>query len=278
MSTKTAIADRYVRCDDFSKRVEGVEFAPEVWAVFARLEEPRNAPELAAALSLEPETVQAAIRRLLRRKLIRKHVLGWRDFATSTASTAPNTPTASAAPTAPSATPPPPAPEPSPLIPIPFPPPPLRAPNPVISVTVKEAVPAPRPAPAPDADTPLVSLCVGPARPPAPPEKALVVLRFGSSAVPAAPLASPATPAAGGWRLRPVIDAIGARAGGGLAGQLLVYRVFLQVPTDLLQTAGLHSLSLVDEHFTVNHAPLREAIVEAARHHADVDLGELLAA
>ena len=75
-----------------------------------------------------------------------------------------------------------------------------------------------------------------------------------------------------------MIDAIGARAGGGLAGQLLVYRVFLQVPADLLQAAGLHSLSLVDDHFTVNHAPLRKAIVDAARHHADVDLAGLLLA
>jgi hypothetical protein len=102
----------------------------------------------------------------------------------------------------------------------------------------------------------------------------MISLRLTREGSATAPAAAPASR----WRLRPIIDAISAHAGGGIPGQLLVYRVFLQIPSNLLQNAGIHSLSLVDDNFTVNHAPLRAAILDAARVHASVELTPLLAA
>ena len=96
----------------------------------------------------------------------------------------------------------------------------------------------------------------------------------------ASPHPSPSAPisSAKGLRLRPILDAIGAKAGGGVAGQLLVYRVFLQIPTKLMQAAGLHSLNLVDDHFTIPNPSLRAALAEAARQHAGVDIDALTTA
>jgi hypothetical protein len=104
----------------------------------------------------------------------------------------------------------------------------------------------------------------------------MVSLRLAS---PGQAVIRPSTPEAGArWRLLPVLDAIRAKAGGGLAGQLLIYRVFLHVPAGLMQAGGLHSLNLQDEHLVVNHAPLRAAIAKAARAQAQVEVAHLLAA
>ncbi len=256
---KTALADRHIRTNDFAERIEGVEFAPEVWAVFARLHQPHTAAELAAQLNLDIEAVQAALRRLVRRKLARRHVLGWHDYAATT---------------------------PTPVVAAPTP---VAHARPVLNVTIKHTpatVVAPPPAREPVVE-PLVatepveqqsaiSFRIASGRPRQAAPAPVVNLRIASRGADVPPPAKP--PAYARWRLRPVLDAIGAKAGGGLAGQLLVYRVFLQVPTELMHAGGLHSLSLVDEHFTVAHAPLRTAIVEAARKHADVEVAPLLAA
>jgi hypothetical protein len=89
---------------------------------------------------------------------------------------------------------------------------------------------------------------------------------------------APASTPDSGLRLRPVLDAIGAKAGGGVAGQLLVYRVFLQIPTELMRAAGLNSLNLVDDQFTLRHPELRAALADTARRHAGVDIEALAAA
>ena len=128
-------------------------------------------------------------------------------------------------------------------------------------------------APAPGALlSPIISFRVSSSRAPARPAPA-VSLRIGSSALPAK-----TTPGstANAPRLRPILDAIGAKAGGGVAGQLLVYRVFLQIPTELMHAAGLHSLNLVDDHYTIAHSALRAALAAAARRHAGVDIDALL--
>ena len=243
---KTALADRYIHSDDFASRIDGVELAPEIWAVFAQLAQARNASEIAANLKLDIEAVQAALRRLGRRKLIQKHVLGWRAYAAAAAIPIPAAPAPSPAPSTPA--------------------------SPVLSVTV---TPTPEP-PAPVLVTPpplapLLRFRIASDRPPAPAPAIRFRIASPGAVAPAAPASSSK------WRLRPVLDAIGAKAGGGVAGQLLVYRVFLNVPSDLMQAGGLHSLNFMDDHFVAAHAPLRAAIIKAARAHAAVDVEPLLA-
>jgi hypothetical protein len=237
--------DRYIRCDDFADRIDGIELAPEIWAVFAQLAQPRNADELARHLKIDIDAVNAALRRLVRRKLIRKHVLAWRDYAATAA---------------------------------PFPV------SPVIAVIPTDA-PASAPVPAPD---------IAKARPsPVRPASPIISLRMANDTLvrsapvvrfrigrPAAENQAVVPPArtSGGMKLRPILDAIGAKAGGGVAGQLLVYRVFLQIPTELMQAAGLHSLSLVDDNYTLSHPGLRAALADTARLHAGIDIESLAAA
>lgn len=109
-----------------------------------------------------------------------------------------------------------------------------------------------------------------------------VALRLGAPA-PARPVVSlrvargePATEAPA-WRLRPVIDAISAKAGGGVPGQLLVLKVFLQVPADLLKAAGIESVNTVTDAVLIRDVRLRSAIIEAARQHANIDVTALAA-
>lgn len=256
----TALADRYIRSDDFASRIDGVQLAPEVWAVFAQLHQPRTAAEMAATLKLDLKVVQSAVRSLTRRKLVQKHVLDWRAY------------NASAAP-APAHI----APAPEPIVRntniVPTTPAvsPAAVVSPVLSVNVS---PAPAPAAPVAPAIPAIRFRLASERPPATPPKSAISLRI-STAGAITPRSTTSTSAR--WRLRPVLDAIGAKAGGGLAGQLLVYRVFLHVPTDLMQAGGLHSLSFVDENFVATHAPLRAAIIKAARTHAQVEVEPLLA-
>jgi len=270
MSTKksaaTRLADRYIRCEDFAARIDGVELAPEVWAVFAQLAQSRTASELADHLKLDVEAVNAALRRLVRRKLIRKHALTWRDYAATAAPfPAATTATTFESPSAPAATPV------ATTTSVAAPYAPSRSVPPFYVQPAPVATAAPR--------SPIISLRIASTTPTRP--ASTVNLRIQSSTTP-----SPATPAATaaastdtpGLRLRPVLDAIGAKAGGGVAGQLLVYRVFLQIPTELMQAAGIHSLNLVDDHFTLTHPELRAALAETARRHAGVDIETLAAA
>jgi hypothetical protein len=80
----------------------------------------------------------------------------------------------------------------------------------------------------------------------------------------------------GGWRLRPLLDAIINRV-GGLAGQFLVYRIFLRLPAELVEAAGIKSLSLVSDDFKIYDPRLRQAICETAREMAGVELAEIAA-
>jgi hypothetical protein len=253
----TALVDRYIRSDDFASRIDGVQLAPEVWAVFAQLHQARTTAEMASTLNLDLKAVQAAVRSLSRRKLIQKHVLDWRAY------------TASAAPA--QATPTPAAPAPAAVVieqrvtPItPFPA------SPVLSVSV-----SPPPAPSAPPSAPTIRFRLASDRRSSPAPVPAISLRIATAGAITPRTTTTSTSAR--WRLRPVLDAIGAKAGGGLAGQLLVYRVFLNVPTDLMQAGGLHSLSFVDENFVATHAPLRTAIIKAARTHAQVEVEPLLA-
>lgn len=116
-------------------------------------------------------------------------------------------------------------------------------------------------------DAPVVSLRLGNAPVSAAPQ---VSLRLGGAAAAGKP-----QPAAQGWKLRPVLDAIGATAGGGVPGQLLVIKVFLQVPADLLKQSGIQSINTVAPDFSVTDPRLRAAIIDAAKKHANIDVTAL---
>ncbi len=244
----TAIPDRYLRTDDFASRVEGLTFPPEVWAVFAHLEQPRASAELVSALGFEEGLVEAAFQLLLDHKLVRKHVLSWRDFAGSAQVSS-----------VPVATAPPPAPQ-----------PPVRD-VPVIPPSPPKVATGPLSSSAP------ISYRWAAALPARLRNTATVSLRVVSSGGSSTPLPA-RSPGASRWRLLPVLDLIRAKAGGGLAGQLLIYRVFLHVPAELMRAGGLHSISLVDEHLVVNHPRLRDAIATAARSQAQIEVAHLLSA
>ena len=285
------LSETYLRTDDHAARLEGVEFPPEVWAVFSLTEQPVHASTLAPRLKLPEETVTAILRRLVRRKLIRKLRISWQDYLTTGAGAPP--PAATVAPT-PAA---------------------LPAPTPVTAVApATPAVPvAPLALVTPAADTPPASAPAPVAVPTAPTILSFRVINQAASAersnqhssvircrlspAPAAsrppfPFRTPAaaassatpastvtrvappstTPPTGGWRLRPLLDAISAKAGGGLAGQILVYRVFLRVPTELMAAAGLTSLNLVEDHFRITDPRLHAAIIDSARTFAELQL------
>ncbi|HSI85548.1 MAG: hypothetical protein ACAI35_01425 [Candidatus Methylacidiphilales bacterium] len=73
----------------------------------------------------------------------------------------------------------------------------------------------------------------------------------------------PATFPVDGQKLKPLVDAIVNKAGGGTKGQLAVYRVFLKVPSDLLKAAGVGKLSLIDQNAAIKDPVLWETILRA---------------
>lgn len=89
--------------------------------------------------------------------------------------------------------------------------------------------------------------------------------------------AGQAATASTGWLLKPVLDAIAGSVGGGIPGQLLLCKVFLQVPPDLLKASGIASVTSVDASARVSDPRLRAAIISAARIHAKVDVAPLAA-
>ncbi|MCU0792249.1 MAG: hypothetical protein MUE42_05230 [Opitutaceae bacterium] len=230
--------DIYVRTDDFQTRVEGLEFTPQVWAVFAKLEQARTATQVAAELNLPIEAVNQAFSALGDAQLIRKKVVGWNAFASAASSASPPAQPAAVNPAH------------------------VRHP----ASTLPDLAPAP-------ADADKSSVCFRIASPAA--LQAIVAPVVHLRLAPPQPEAAPVT---GGCKLRPILDAISASAGGGIPGQLLVYKVFLQLPADLMKAAGLTSLAAVTDETTIANPALREALVEAAKQHAKIDISALAAA
>jgi hypothetical protein len=74
------------------------------------------------------------------------------------------------------------------------------------------------------------------------------------------------------WKLRPALDAIAATAGGGVPGQLLLLKLFLQIPPDILKASGVESLSAVGPDFEFTNPELRDTLLKIARTQASVDL------
>ncbi len=65
------------------------------------------------------------------------------------------------------------------------------------------------------------------------------------------------------FKLKSAIDFIHGHAGGGTAGELAVYRVFMQVPGELLRDTGLEKLDFSNESIEIDNPKLRQAIVDA---------------
>lgn len=116
---------------------------------------------------------------------------------------------------------------------------------------------------------------------------AIVSIRIAST-VPRAPAAvsfrvgaprtsAPVAAAPVGWKLRPALDAISAAGGGGVPGQLLLLKIFLQLPPDLLKASGIESVSSVGPHTLVTDTRLRDTLVAAARAQASVDIAPFFA-
>lgn len=65
------------------------------------------------------------------------------------------------------------------------------------------------------------------------------------------------------YKLQPIISQIEKLSSGGVEGSVLVYQVFLKVPTDLLRDEGIESLKLVDANTEFSSQKLCQAIVRA---------------
>jgi len=65
------------------------------------------------------------------------------------------------------------------------------------------------------------------------------------------------------FKLKSAIDFIHGHAGGGTLGELAVYRVFMQVPSDLLRETGLRKMDFNDDTIEIDNPKLRQAIVDA---------------
>ena len=246
------LSDAFVRSPDCAAYLVDLKLPPELWAVFALAEQPVTAEQVVARTGLDLETAKLALRRLARRKLIQKHIVGWQDYINAS----PATPTAPAAAVAakpePAAAPVPAAAAVSPVVvasPAPVAPTPAlvrlsAAPKPVIVTEVAFTLRNP------EADARRRAAAAG-----------IVEFKLTRTVAPVAASPSPGT----GRKLRPILDAIIEKGGGGLQGQLLAYRVFLRIPSEIAAAAGLSSLSLVDDDFTVQDPRLIDALFEAAR-------------
>lgn len=85
-------------------------------------------------------------------------------------------------------------------------------------------------------------------------------------------ISAPAKETPSAWRLRPLLQAIEQKGGGGLPGQLLVYRVFIHVPADLMHAAGIQSISLVDDNVVIRDRAFYDSLCQAAHAVASIDL------
>lgn len=101
-----------------------------------------------------------------------------------------------------------------------------------------------------------------PEAPPQPPP-----LAFKPIPTPATPPPLVSTPAPkvhrGPMRLSAVVDYITSLVGNTALGQILVYRVFLRIPPDLLQAEDIASVHLVNDNSLIKSEALQKAIADA---------------
>ncbi len=77
--------------------------------------------------------------------------------------------------------------------------------------------------------------------------------------LPAAPAKEP-----GPLKLGRLVQLVRERAGGGSLGQLAVYRIFLKIPQELLQSAGIEQLDLDATDLEIGHPQLADALRDKA--------------
>jgi hypothetical protein len=139
----------------------------------------------------------------------------------------------------------------APPVPLPVTPPPVAAaPNP------PAAVPAPVPSPTP---TPPPKLTTSvPAMPPPLP------LTSATTPIPVSALPTPDKPVLKrAMKLSAVVDFVTSLVGNVSLGQILVYRVFLRVPPELLLAEDIASVHLIGDTSLINSEKLQKAIADA---------------
>jgi hypothetical protein len=130
---------------------------------------------------------------------------------------------------------------------------------PTISATPPLPAPTPAPAATPAAIAP--PLPAAPATPTPPP----IVTPPPISMAPPTATPPPLVPKTGrgGMRLGAVVEHIVAQVGNNSLGQLVVYRIFLRVPPQLLQEEDIASVHLVNDEGIVRSEPLKQAILSS---------------
>lgn len=248
----TSGQETYIQSPDFERLAEAQSLSEELWLIAFALANPATTAELASACNVSPDVAEQAVAELLACGLIRKQTLTFKEFLAKRSGAQPT------------------AEKTEPVV--------LAIQQPV----VKQATPA-----QPAATTAeIYSIRIGFMPVSQTPDQPVFITRFGGDRMPGfttvvekiRPVAVPTKakvkkPSSNSpMKLRPVINAIETKGGGGISGQLLVYRVFLRVPFGSLYDEGITSLKLVDENSMVRNPDLKAAILDAAREVAGVEL------
>ena len=248
--------DQYIQCPDFERLAEAQRLSEEMWLVAFALSGPATVADLANRCELTPSETAKAVDGLIQCGLIQRHTMTLQEFiARRNGNRQTAESTAPAVTTAPTLT-------------------VLPSPEPEIPFEREEAPAAPARA------ITAVSTRLGRLLPVQKVGGVVFIARFGEALLPETgrltgsverPSAASA-PDHDPMKLRPVIQAIETKGGGGISGQLLVYRVFLRVPFGSLYDEGITSLKLVDDESAVRNPDLKAAILQAAREVAGVEL------
>jgi hypothetical protein len=247
--------DQYIQCPDFERLAEAQRLSEEMWLVAFSLNRPATVADLASHCELTPSETAKAVDGLIQCGLIQRHTMTLQEFIARRNGTRRTAEPAAqpALPTAPTLT---------------------VLPKPEIPFEREETPAAPARAIA------AVSTRLGRLLPVQKVEGVVFIARFGEALLPETgrltgaverPVAA-SVPGHDPMKLRPVIQAIETKGGGGISGQLLVYRVFLRVPFGSLYDEGITSLKLVDDESAVRNPDLKAAILQAAREVAGVEL------
>lgn len=243
--------DTYIQSPDFERLAEAQSLSEELWLIAFALAKPATTAELVSACNVSPDAAEQAVSELLACGLIRKQTLTFKEFLAKRNVSQPAVEKT------------------EPVVP-------------AIQQPVAEQATPKQSAPAAE----IYSIRVGFLPASQASETPVFITRFGGDRMPGfatameeirpmpvSARAKPRKPSSNSpMKLRPVINAIETKGGGGISGQLLVYRVFLRVPFGSLYDEGITSLKLVDENSMVRNPDLKAAILDAAREVAGVEL------